>query len=197
LATYDASAEAPVLDGVGLLERAISYALGSLSLVTPEAMANPTPCRDWDLRALLRHLHDSLTALHEAVCAGRIELDGGEPDSPYGDPVTALRSRAGELLGTCARTDHPDVVSVAGHPLATGLVLGVGAVEVAVHGWDVARACGVDRKIPVALAEELLPLLPFLVTDADRPARFAAPVALPLSAGPGDRLLAFLGRDPR
>src|SRR5690349_23901912 len=49
----------------GLLERAIGYTLGSLLLVTPAAMTRPTPCADWDLGALLRHMDDSLAALHE------------------------------------------------------------------------------------------------------------------------------------
>jgi uncharacterized protein (TIGR03086 family) len=70
-------------------------------------------------------------------------------------------------------------------------------VEIAVHGWDVAQACGRPRPIPPQLAEELLQLAPLLVTDADRPGRFAPPVAVPAGASPGDRLVAFLGRGPR
>jgi len=64
------------------------------------------------------------------------------------------------------------------------------------HGWDVAHACGHPRPIPQHLAEELLLISPLLVTDADRPARFAAPVAVSPHAGPADRLVAFLGRCP-
>src|SRR2546423_11208778 len=56
--------------GIALLERAINYLLGSLRPVTPEALARPTPCAGWDLRALLAHLDDSLGALTEAVEAG-------------------------------------------------------------------------------------------------------------------------------
>jgi hypothetical protein len=69
-------------------------------------------------------------------------------------------------------------------------------VEVAVHGWDVARACGVDRPIPPALAGELLELCPLLVDDADRPGRFGPPADPSRWARPGDRLVAFLGRCP-
>ena len=66
----------------------------------------------------------------------------------------------------------------------------------AVHGWDVARACGRDRPVPPSLAEELLDLSPLFVSAADRPGRFAPPVDVPPLAGPGDRLVAFLGRRP-
>jgi uncharacterized protein (TIGR03086 family) len=88
-------------------------------------------------------------------------------------------------------------VSVGGCPVPTSIVTSVGAVEVAVHGWDIAQACGQPRPVPPGLAEELLLLVPLLVTGSDRPSRFAAAVAAPPGASPGDRLIAFLGRDPR
>lgn len=193
----DERTTASLLDGVGLLERAITYTLGSLHLVTPEVLSHPTPCRDWDLRALLGHMNDSLAALHEAVDIGYLDLvpavDGGDPAV---DPVAALRNRACRLLGAWANVDSHEVVSVAGCPLTTGIVTGTGAVEIAVHGWDVAQACGRPRPLPASLAEELLPLSPLFVTDADRPVRFAAPVDVLPPAGPEDRLIAFLGRHP-
>ncbi|WP_020667232.1 TIGR03086 family metal-binding protein [Amycolatopsis nigrescens] len=187
----------PLLGGVALLERAIGYALGSLRDVTPEVLAHRTPCRDWDLRALLAHLDDSLIALLEASTRGRVGLSAPEPEAgPGGDPVAGLRNRAGRLLGAWTGAERPDAVSVAGSPLTAGILTSAGAVEVAVHGWDVARACGRDRPIPAALAEELLELSGLLVSEADRPVRFAGPVEPPPLAGPADRLVAFLGRTP-
>jgi uncharacterized protein (TIGR03086 family) len=190
-------ASASLRGGIGLLERAINYALGSLYLVTPEAMSHPTPCRDWDLRALLGHMNDSLTALHEAVDIGHVDLGASaDGDDPAADPVARLRNRACRLLGAWTNVDGHDVTSIAGRPLTTSIVTGAGAVEIAVHAWDVARSCGHQHPMPSPLAEELLDLAPLLVTAADRPARFAAPVEVPPQAEPGDRLIAFLGRHP-
>lgn len=187
----------PLLGGVGLLERAITYTLGSLHLVTPMALAHSTPCRGWDLRALLEHMNDSLGALHEAVDTGHVGLDALlEDGDPAVDPVATLRNRACRLLGASTGTDGPDVVSIADSALTTGIVTSTGAVEIAVHGWDIAQACGDHRPIPAPLAEEMLTFLPLFVTGADRPGRFAAPVDVPPSAGPADRMIAFLGRDP-
>jgi uncharacterized protein (TIGR03086 family) len=180
--------------GVALLERAVGYALGSLRLVTPEAMANPTPCREWDLRALLLHLNDSLLALHEAVAERRVALEPATDGGPAGGLVAALRSEASRTLGAWTNAGSAGPVSIGGRPLTADVVAAAGAVEVAVHGWDVARACGQDRPVPAMLAEELLALVPRVVTDADRPGRFAAPVPVPRPASPGDRLVAFLGR---
>ena len=89
--------------------------------------------------------------------------------------------------GTCP-------ISVADRELRSDLLAAAGSLEIAVHGWDVAQACGVDRPLPPALALELLEVVPLFVHDADRPHRFADPVDVPLHARPGARLLAALGR---
>jgi uncharacterized protein (TIGR03086 family) len=186
-----------VMGGIALLERAINYTLGSLLLVTPTFMTRRTPCRRWDLRALLAHMNDSLRALSEAVDTGRVHLDiDGDGWDAAVDPVASLRARACHMLGEWSRSGGRETISIAGYPLSAGIVTGTGAIEVAVHGWDVAVACGRPRPIPPSLAEELLELAHLVVTAADRPGRFAAPVELSAQASPGDRLVAFLGRDP-
>jgi uncharacterized protein (TIGR03086 family) len=194
---------AALVGGVSLLERAITYTLGTLHAVTPEELSRPTPCRDWDLRALLHHLDDSLTVLLEAVDARYVDLDppAGGPQPPAGGPlppacpVAAVRSRASRLLGAWANAEDGPV-SIGGCPVTAAIVTSTGAIEVAVHGWDVGRACGLDRPIPPGLGVELLELCPLFVTEASRPRQFDPPVDVPASASPGDRLVAFLGRDP-
>lgn len=180
-----------MIDGIGLLERAITYALGALHGVTDADLAAPTPCAHWDLRALLGHLDDSLLALREAADAGRVSL-AGEPDPV--DPVAAVRAHARELLGAWTAPVTTGAVDLADLTLTTSIVTTTGALEVAVHGWDVAAARGHRHPLPDALAADLLALCPLLVTDADRPTRFAAPIPLPRGASAGNRLLAFLGR---
>ena len=87
-------------------------------------------------------------------------------------------------------------VSICDRSLTTAILTGTGALEVVVHGWDIARTCSSPWPIPGTLAEELLALAPALVTGGDRPGRFGMPVAVPAQAAPGDRLVAFLGRHP-
>lgn len=193
--------------GVELLERAISYALSSLHLVTYEALTQPTPCRGWDLRTLLAHFDDSLAAINEAVEVGHVELEpvprGRAPSGGFlgsgvemdpADPVAQLRNRACRLLGAWTNSDDFDVVAVGALRLTTGIVTTTGALEVAVHGWDVATTCGAMRPIPPGLAHELFQIAPLIVTDADRPMRFAPPLDVGPRADLGARLLGFLGR---
>jgi ABC-2 type transport system permease protein len=81
--------------------------------------------------------------------------------------------------------------------LTTTDVTAVGAVEVAVHGWDVAQACGSRQPIPQALAAGILEILPLVATSAARELCFAAPVTVSPLSSPGDLLIALLGRDPQ
>jgi len=185
-------APGPLPGGVGLLERAINYLLGVLHEMPRTELTAPTPCADWNLRELLAHLDESLVALQEAT-SGRVAL--ATSAEPAADLVAVLRDRASCVLSAWTHTTRV-AVRVGDADLTTGIVATVGALEVAVHGWDVARAVGRGRPIPPALAAEMLALSRFLVSEADRPARFAAPVELPAPAKSNDQLLAFLGRRP-
>ena len=188
--------------GVALLERALSYTLGQLHVVTPADLARPTPCRQWDLRGLLTHMDDSLIALQEALDLAWVDTGpSGEEEPAYGPADSAislvgrLRGRASRLLGALAEA-REGLVWVGGLPVPKSVVTSAGAVDVAVHGWDVARACGRPQPIPEPLAAEMLEISPLLVTQADRPGLFAAPVPVPPLASASDRLVAYLGRDP-
>jgi uncharacterized protein (TIGR03086 family) len=186
-----------------LLADAISYALGNVEPVTPDLLARPTPCREWDLRMLLQHGCESLAALEEGFATGCVRLtatgdcpdasgpDAGGPDA--GGPAGVFVTRARSLLACWARAGSP-AVAIGGLPLAAEVVAAAGALEIAVHGWDVAQASGSRLAIPPSLAARLLQVAPLLVTGTDRPQLFAAPVAVRCEASASEKLTAFLGR---
>ena len=199
----------PPSGATGLLVGAISYMLGVCALVGPGEMALPTPCADWNLGMLLAHLSDSMADLETAIRTGNLDLER-PPDHAVGDPVEILRDRAAELLCAAYSYGGPEhFVAVGGLPVPAGLVACTGAVEIAVHGWDVSAArgragceragceragCGGVRPIPAGLATRMLRLGPLIVVG--REGLFAVPVDVPAQASPGDRLVGYLGRRP-
>ena len=191
------------LDGPALLERAVGYTRGSLRLVGAVDPRTPTPCAGWDLLTLLQHMDDSLAAFTEAADVGYVDLVPVRDETgslPRADALAArllvdrLRQRACALLAAWAHHPGDRTLQVADRDVRSGVLAAAGSLEIAVHGWDVARACGEDRPVPSRLALELLEVLPLVVAPDDRPARFGVPVEVPRHAGPGTRLLAALGR---
>ena len=197
-------ATSPLASATGLLAGAISYALSVCALVRQGEMALPTPCAEWDLSMLLGHLSDSMADLETAIRTGHLDLnwpaDRADAGRAGGDPVEVLRDRAAQLLCSSYCYAGPErLVAVADLPLPAGLVACTGAVEIAVHGWDVSAARGRagrggTRPIPAALATRMLRLCPLLV--AGREGLFDVPVEVTAQASPGDRLVGYLGRDP-
>jgi len=183
--------------GIALLERAIGYTRTVLAAVAPPMLCRATPCAGWDLRQLLVHMDDSLAALTEATADLGV---GMRPVAlPADDQLGArLRTRACALIAAWLRWDARRThawVGVGDLPLPAELLLATGSVEIAVHGWDVAVACGLTRPVPDALAAELLPYVPVLLDIPDAHDLFGSPVRS--SAGPGEQLLASLGRSAR
>ncbi|HEX6521583.1 MAG TPA: TIGR03086 family metal-binding protein [Streptosporangiaceae bacterium] len=183
-----------------LLEQAISYAGRSVLDVTPALLPRPTPCRCWNLDMLLRHSSESLAALHEATATGHVALIPATPDrdpADPADPARTFRDRAARLLAARATAGRRhQVLEIGDLPLPAVAIDCAGAIEIAVHGWDISQACGQNRPIPDTLAAGLLAIAPLLIPETGRASLFSPPVAAIAQAGPGDRLVAYLGRKP-
>ena len=184
-------------DGRNQLEDAVRYALSVSPQVTRDLLERPTPCAGWDLRMLLDHLNESVGVLAEGLATGSLSAEQA-PAIPDGinDRAAALRLGCARLLTACTTVPASQLVTVGAHDLAAGLMSCTGAIEIAVHAWDIAAACGSPQPIPSALADRMLQIAPLLVTDATRAGLFADPVPTQAFTTPGDRLVAFLGRHP-
>jgi uncharacterized protein (TIGR03086 family) len=184
---------------VELLERAIGYTRASLLLVTEADLGRPTPCRGWLLHDLLTHMDDSLEAMAAAAQATALSLVPSRPPGDSSDLLDSICHRARGLLAHWHPADDlrpGDDVALGELWLSRELLGSVGALEIALHGWDVAEAIGRPRSIPPGLAMDLWPVARDHITDDDRPFRFAQPVEVSDWATPTARLLAHSGRSP-
>ena len=181
---------------VELLERAIGYTRATLLLVTEGDLGRATPCHGWVLRDLLGHLDDSLEAMSVAARAGSLGMEACEPPADGAALLASICRRAGSLLGDWypPRGGEVDLGDV---HLPRELLGAVGALEIVLHGWDVAESIGQPRPIPPELAMDLWPVARDNITEADRPFRFGAPVLVPDWSTPATRLLAHSGRSAR
>lgn len=178
------------------LIQAMDYADDALRAVTPRLLSSPTPCRDWNLRMLLEHVHESLAALHEGIAAGQVAAAPAPRSgaSTAAALVGTFRNRAAALMRASAETGGDGDISIVGQPMSADCLRTVAALELAVHAWDISQACGQCLPIPEELAAGLLAQARVLVPQAGRAPLFAPPVPPPPHSTPSDRLTAYLGR---
>jgi uncharacterized protein (TIGR03086 family) len=175
-----------------LLERALGYTRVALSTVGQDR-SGPTPCAGWSLADLLTHMDDGLDAFIEAAGgAVRVPAEALVPSGAGADLAT-LQGKACRLLGAW-QAQGPSMVVVGDRELPGGLLVAAAALEITVHGWDVAQATGARHDIPEDLARALMPVAHAVVTPDDRAERFAPPLRTPPEATSARVLLGYLGR---
>ncbi len=179
-----------------VLDGAVAWTLGCLQLARSRRPDLPTPCTRWDLGQLLEHLEDSLAAIAEAGERGHVDLSRRPGPPEPGMLVDRIVGRACLARAAWRQRLTSAPVAVGDLPLGRDTVVLVGALEIAVHGWDVARACGAELVMPEDLAWSLYDVAVAVVTPEERGRRFGAAVAAAPHATAGDRLVAHLGRTP-
>lgn len=177
---------------IELLDRALGFTRGVLADLDAGApsLSRRTPCHGWDLGQLLAHMEDALDAFAEGA-GGAISLEARIPAVGRTD---ALREKACALLGAWSR-ECPAVVTIGDQVAPTSVVAAAAALEITVHGWDVAQAIGRPTPIPEELAARLLPVADALVAADDRGPLFGEVIEVPRDSSADTYLLAFLGRD--
>jgi uncharacterized protein (TIGR03083 family) len=141
--------------------------------VADDEWNRPTPCSEWDARALVEHV----IGFHEMLVLRPMGVRAHRP--PTG-PAARWRATSDALFA--ALTEPVDV-------------LGALTTDVLVHSWDLARA--VDRE--PQLDEELCRSALDALTDRDLPrdsGMFSAAVPVPDGTDVATRLVARYGRDP-
>jgi uncharacterized protein (TIGR03086 family) len=179
---------------VAVLDSAVTWAHGCLQLARTSDLTLPTPCSAWNLGDLLAHMEDSLEALGEAAELGRVKVSEVADPQDAGRTIDRLVQRACATRAAWLHRLTSAPISVGDLALGRDTLAMVGALEIAVHGWDVAQAVGHDRRIPEDLAARLYPVATVVVTPRERGSRFAAAVEVPANAPASTRLLAHLGR---
>ena len=199
------------LDPRLILDRTIATASSVIDGVQRDQLADPTPCPEMDVRAMLGHL---VGVVGRIAALGRGEDPFAVTETPVpGDGWSAVWRTAAQRAVEAWSND-----SVLEQPMALPWVQGTGATvltsyfsELTVHTWDLATATGQRPNWDDAVVDASLAACTFLPAE-DRLALFeqvaadmgldqvAVPFAeaVPVSDdAPGiDRLVAWNGRDP-
>src|SRR3954447_19623635 len=158
---------------VAVLDSAVTWTHSCLQFARTSDLTLPTPCSAWNLGDLLAHMEDSLEALGEAAELGRVKVSEVADPQDAGRTIDRLVQRACATRAAWLHRLTSAPISVGDLALGRDTLAMVGALEIAVHGWDVAQAVGHDRRIPEDLAARLYPVATVVVTPRERGSRFA------------------------
>ncbi|MFF1698335.1 TIGR03086 family metal-binding protein [Streptomyces sp. NPDC058257] len=184
-----------------LLKVATAHAVPVVRAIPDDRLAAPTPCVEYDVKALVNHLLQVIVQFQALAAKQNSEFGAEAPDLVAGNPdwrdlfadeagkLVAAWSAPGAEEGTTGAMDMP------ARTVACMVLL-----DLTVHAWDLARATGQKYEaapessgVVAVLRESVAGLGP----TARKMGVFGEPVAVPEGAGELERLLAETGRDPR
>jgi uncharacterized protein (TIGR03086 family) len=163
--------------------------------VPDEAWGLPTPCSEWNLRALVNHMIGSARMVSFGL---RGDLIGPEF---YGnhlgpDPVVSYRNAIDEVIALYRRSPMllDSVIAMPWGSLTGAELAIMFAGDHLVHAWDVARSLGLPTDFDHKLIARIRIFGDGYVARTRGPGMFSEAVEAADDANPMDRFAAFIGR---
>jgi uncharacterized protein (TIGR03086 family) len=178
------------MDSVTMFERAATNAASMLAQVQPDQRSNPTPCREWDVQALVDHM---------AAGSGYLLAAAGLNPSPSGTDEVSYRAAVARCVEELGRDGvlERSCRSPAGFEWPIRQAAAATAMDQLIHTWDLAVAIGADRRLDPELVDTVSMMFLPDMPELGRAAGLVGPaVVVPADASGQDRLLAAMGRHP-
>jgi uncharacterized protein (TIGR03086 family) len=156
----------------------------------------PTPCTEWDVRVLVNHLVSENLWMPPLLDGQTIAEVGGrlEGDLLGQDPIFSWDASAKEAGAAVEQADLGSTVHVSyGDITAESYVFEV-TTDLAIHGWDLARAIGADETIDPETLDLLFDHFKPMEKQLKATGAFGPKVEPPEGADRQTQLLAVFGR---
>jgi uncharacterized protein (TIGR03086 family) len=180
-----------------LYARALKQFGEKVHAVREDQWANATPCSEWDVRALVNHLVNENLWVPPLIEGRTIEEVGDRFDGDQlgTDPGAAWEASADGALAAVAdpdamrRTVH---LSYGDRPASD--YVNEMFIDLAIHGWDLARGIGADEAIDPEFVEVLYARAAPMEDDLRSYGVYGGRVTPPEAADTQTKLLAIFGR---
>jgi uncharacterized protein (TIGR03086 family) len=187
------------MDLAALYQRSIDGFGARVAQVRPDQWAAPTPCPDWDVRALVNHvigeerwavpLFDGAT-IEEVGDRFTGDLLGDDPLARAADAARQARAVVTEP-GALRRTVHLSFGATPAEEYLHQLL-----ADHVVHSWDLAVATGTDRHLDPDAVHAVAEWFTGREDTYRQGGAIGPRAAVPDGANEQDRLIAAFGRDP-
>ena len=181
------------------MTNAADAAARTVAHVDAGQFGEPTPCTEWDVRALLNHLilwtSYSLAARAEGESVGQDLMDRDFAADPgFAADYRAQLDRA--LAAWADPATWKRSLDMMGSPTPSADVAALNIAEMVLHGWDLAAATSQVYAVGAPAAAAAMRAVEANADLFRQYKGFAEPVEVPPTASTLDRLLALSGRDP-
>jgi uncharacterized protein (TIGR03086 family) len=166
--------------------------------VPDDAWSRPTPCEGWDARTLVNHIVET-----SGMFLGFIGIEAKQTVHVDDDPAAALAEARSQVEDALANPElaTKEYTSPFGTSVFEQSADQFLSADLTIHGWDLATGVGLPLELE---QDEVAKLHAGLAAAEERfgPAfrssgTFGPAIEPPPDADATERLLAFLGRDPR
>lgn len=182
---------------IGQIDRALDATSVIVAALDESSLAAPTPCREWDVRAVLNHTVGNMH-FFAAALSGTDSGADHESDWLGGDPQGAYAAAAEVDRAAWHRPDALDnTVHVSFGALPAPMAALVHLTELVVHGVDLAVAIGRSELADDELCGELLATMQARggIDKFRGPGVFDAEVFVEEREPAHRRLLGYVGRE--
>jgi uncharacterized protein (TIGR03086 family) len=171
--------------------------------VKPDQLTAPTPCPDWDVRALVNHLM-FWSAFRSELAARKVSAPADDPlteetdFTASGDWPQAFADQMSKAVAAWAEPGALDGnTGLAGGSMPAKMIAMMMVGELVVHGWDLARATGQRISPDPAVLATAHEMATAMGEQGRKMGAFGAEVDVPEGAPMLDRILGLSGRDPQ
>ncbi len=164
--------------------------------IVPDQLADPTPCQDFDVRALLEHLATWVQVFDSAVNETALPFDPSDHHIDQ-DWAQILKVAAARIVSGLAERGTDRAMTMTSDPIPGSFVLNMMLMEYIGHGWDLARATETASPFSEAEATVALDAAQTIIQPEYRgTGMFDHPVPTSENRDPTSAFVAFIGRDP-
>ena len=180
------------------LERAVGVAKQVLAGVQPEQLGLPTPCKSWDVSALINHIVGGSFWFGASMEAGESPADDESPDFASGDFAASYEDGSKQAVAAFGAPGALEkMVKLPFGEFPGAAFMGLATVDTFTHAWDLAKATGQDTDLDPEFARQLLQQAQGMIPNevrGDEPMPFGPTLEAGPTACAADELAAFLGR---
>lgn len=161
----------------------------------------PSPCHGWTALDVLGHVGEATSVGARILRGGELQFTRHDPPSSAidGEPATwwaAAAADADDALVNVTDLDREVDSPMGRRTVREGLSFP--AVDLFIHGWDLAAATGQSVRFPAEAVEFIRGVFAHVPAEATRrPGVFDAAVDVPAGSDATDQVLGFAGRDPQ